>query len=297
MRLLTLFFFLLVNMISYAQESSIAKIRYIFKHVNDTTVPDKFLRDQVATFLGTHSTYYTSVSNEEISAQMKEQMNRPDFDGTLVLNKNSTPTVSSYLIDYNKKQLEHIHRIASDKFIMKEEFPELDWNILDETKEIGGYTCQKASTTFKGRTYEAWFTTEIPMSFGPWKLQGLPGLILAASDTKHEVMFEYDGFEKTEGDLAVTIGPTENVIQASKQDVEKLEKAFKENPNAYLQSKNNRSISGGIVVMGSRKSSAAPSATASKGALDPSKIKSMTVKNAEDYKPSNVTNNPIELTP
>src|SRR5699024_3278417 len=60
--------------------------------------------------------------------------------------------------------------------------PSLDWQITDENKEIGGYIAIKAEVTFRGRDFEVWFTPEIPISAGPWKLYGLPGLILEAED-------------------------------------------------------------------------------------------------------------------
>lgn len=46
-----------------------------------------------------------------------------------------------------------------------------------------GYSCQKATTTFRGREFNVYFAKDIPIADGPWKLNGLPGLILeVASD-------------------------------------------------------------------------------------------------------------------
>lgn len=64
-----------------------------------------------------------------------------------------------------------------------------EWKLHSETKSISGFECNKATTTFRGRTYEVWYTPEIPVNFGPWKLNGLPGLILQASDTKGQIEF------------------------------------------------------------------------------------------------------------
>ena len=55
---------------------------------------------------------------------------------------------------------------------------------------IAGYQCQKATTFFAGRDYEAWFTREIPVSDGPYKFSGLPGLIVKVNDTGNNYTFE-----------------------------------------------------------------------------------------------------------
>lgn len=78
-----------------------------------------------------------------------------------------------------------------DAIILKEKKPEIDWEITNETKKIGDFTVQKATTTFRGRSYEAWFTSEIPVKIGPWKLNGLPGLIMEAYDLDGIVHFNF----------------------------------------------------------------------------------------------------------
>lgn len=60
----------------------------------------------------------------------------------------------------------------------------IQWELLDETAEIGGYLCNAAMAEFRGRAWKAWFTTEIAVPAGPWKLHGLPGLILKAEDSE-----------------------------------------------------------------------------------------------------------------
>ncbi|MDO5616595.1 MAG: GLPGLI family protein [Cruoricaptor ignavus] len=59
----------------------------------------------------------------------------------------------------------------------------IHWEITNEEKKINDFTCYKAMGKFRGREYVVWFTPEIPVPYGPWKLGGLPGLILEAEET------------------------------------------------------------------------------------------------------------------
>jgi len=71
----------------------------------------------------------------------------------------------------------------------------INWTLLDETKEISGMKCQKAKGSVYGREYEVWFSNAIPLPYGPWKLQGLPGLILEVRSTDGEINFELKGVQ------------------------------------------------------------------------------------------------------
>ncbi len=66
----------------------------------------------------------------------------------------------------------------------------IEWSIKEETKILKGMKLQRAEGDFRGRHYIAWFNPQIPISDGPWKLRGLPGLILEAYDEKKHVRFE-----------------------------------------------------------------------------------------------------------
>lgn len=64
------------------------------------------------------------------------------------------------------------------------------WNITTERQQILKYNCIKATTKFRGRDYEAWFTEDIPIPYGPWKFGGLPGLIIKVNDIENVYTFE-----------------------------------------------------------------------------------------------------------
>ena len=58
------------------------------------------------------------------------------------------------------------------------------WTFGDGQKEICGYPCQEAKTSYGGREWTVWFAPSIPSNAGPWKLGGLPGLIMEAQDAE-----------------------------------------------------------------------------------------------------------------
>ena len=67
---------------------------------------------------------------------------------------------------------------------------DIKWQLSTETKRKGQYQLQKASTTFGGRNWVAWFNPEIPINEGPYKFRGLPGLIFEISDSQNQFIFK-----------------------------------------------------------------------------------------------------------
>lgn len=70
------------------------------------------------------------------------------------------------------------------------------WTIDSLQCRLLGFSCFRARTRYNGRDWVAWFTPEIPVAAGPWKLWGLPGLVLQAEDSEHLFAFTCDGITR-----------------------------------------------------------------------------------------------------
>ena len=81
----------------------------------------------------------------------------------------------------------------------------IKWKLSNETKRINKYLCKKATGKFRGRTYNAWFTEEVPINKGPWKLHGLPGLIVEITDNLNEVRFDLSSLKNINETIDVDI--------------------------------------------------------------------------------------------
>ena len=75
--------------------------------------------------------------------------------------------------------------IFPHEFEGTEPTPEIAWTLTDDTLTIGGYLCQTATCKFRGVEWHVCYTEEIPSSAGPWRLRGLPGLIVKAESEVH----------------------------------------------------------------------------------------------------------------
>lgn len=91
--------------------------------------------------------------------------------------------------NFPKNKVTVLDHFALMHWIYEEEWEKPQWTLQDSAKVILEYPCQMAVTHYRGRTWYAWFTFDIPISDGPWKLCGLPGLILEAFDKDNDYSF------------------------------------------------------------------------------------------------------------
>jgi len=89
--------------------------------------------------------------------------------------------------------------------IVEDDLPDFKWQISKETKQIGPYQCLKATGSFRGRTYEVWFTPEIINPLGPWKFRGLEGMIVQANSVDGNIQFILKNIKKSKKTINVPI--------------------------------------------------------------------------------------------
>jgi GLPGLI family protein len=143
-------------------------------------------------------------------------------------------TSSSYIIytDYVKNDITVSEVLLSKRYYYIEKLENPQWIIYDETKKILSHTCKKATCRFRGRDYVAWYATDIPVSRGPYKFNGLPGLILEIYDTELMFIFECIAIETNH---EVIINENNDDMLISKKEYIDMVKKYNDNPRAGFE--------------------------------------------------------------
>lgn len=173
-------------------DSARFEITYEVEKVPDSTNPNDKLIDVQKLLIGkeiTKTYSYLLFQNDSIRTILEKQ----DIDFPAPPSGAGTDEIYRNLLTGSIKVKE---RVDETIFCYEENKPVIKWVILNDRKVIANYACQNAIADFRGRKYEAWFTTEIPISAGPYKFGGLPGLILEIQDSNQNYTFRCIGLKK-----------------------------------------------------------------------------------------------------
>lgn len=122
----------------------------------------------------------------------------PEGGLSIDLTKGPVKAVDTYVFtNVDNGTLRYYSKFGGEYGYYDEPLIDMEWQICDSVKNILGYECVQAETNYHGRHWTAWFATDIPVPFGPWKLHGLPGLILMA-EADNGNSFVATGIEKTD---------------------------------------------------------------------------------------------------
>jgi len=147
--------------------------------------------------------------------------------------------MSTYVYkNYPKGQMTITDRISLQDYCYVDSLHAQTWTMGDSTREVLGYTCQQATADFRGRRWTAWFAMDIPVSDGPWKLGGLPGLILEAYDEWQQHVFTAVGLERVKDELIIFNRPfrgNHRFEQTNRLEFLRMERRFLMDSNSFIQ--------------------------------------------------------------
>jgi Protein of unknown function (Porph_ging). len=195
------------------------------------------VNDRMCLRIGTHSSVFFSETAAHYEHIVDSLAAKGYSFGQLMgeLQKYPKSMQKYYVLKHypDMKSLTFADKLISYRFVYSEQMQIPQWTILAEKKEIAGYPCQKAEAQFYGRKWEAWFASDIPVQDGPWKLCGLPGIILAAQDSAREFIYTCISIEKTERGSVIGM-PKKNYQKLTKSKFIEMEKMASVDSDEFL---------------------------------------------------------------
>ena len=193
-KILTILSVFFVAIATMAQNKAEIIVSYDYSHPNKS---GRILTEKMSLLASpAEAKYYNEMSlwidslksTPEGKAQYMEILKKScmtvESDGSTSWDLSKGPTKNSYTYVFtnpSEETLTFYSLFGEDLGHYTEPLTEMEWTMVeDSTANVLGYECILAESNYHGRHWKAWFTPEIPMSFGPWKLHGLPGLILKA---------------------------------------------------------------------------------------------------------------------
>jgi GLPGLI family protein len=198
-RIFNLVFFVLLPYLSLSQVSnSKGLVLYVQMESIGQGKNNGAPRPAILVFDKTISSYVSQKDSLDNLLSDKETksifLNENGEGGAIILSPTRSKNGSQVITDLARDSVWSSMKIDI-KYFTKEARTKINWQLQKETKKIGNFECKSAKCMFRGRNYTAWYAPELAVPFGPWKLQGLPGLILEAYDEKEEIYFYFKSVE------------------------------------------------------------------------------------------------------
>lgn len=137
-----------------------------------------------------------------------------------------TKTYPDYKINLHRRLGMDAYNISDDR--------KINWKISSEKEKIGEWNAQKAEADFAGRHWIAWFSTEIPIQDGPYKFNGLPGLIVKIEDKTGSHKLELKGIKNIKKELDINVFDAKEIAINSKQ-FQKVLKEYENDPTKGIK--------------------------------------------------------------
>lgn len=181
------------------------------------------------------SVYYSYTSYMRDSVLMEDVKNNVSQEVMMEHGKAYGNARISYRIykNYPAGKVTTLDRFVTTNFRCEEKNEKPHWTLLPDTATVLTYLCRKATCQFRGRTYVAWYTPEIPVSEGPWKLCGLPGFIVKAEDSRGHYTFTCTGIELSKAPKPLLFNG-KGYESVSRKELNKVYERYAKDPMGFV---------------------------------------------------------------
>ena len=159
---------------------------------NKEVIDSMILRigEDISQFFSYHTFYYDSLWTDTNGRAIAERLTLEAFRNRDYSKMPEVRTTHDYIYkNYPEGTITTMTRGLVAGFTFEEEYLSQKWTVTDSVKQILNYTCKQAVCNFRGRQWTAWFSPDIEFSDGPWKFNGLPGLILEIYDKSSDYYY------------------------------------------------------------------------------------------------------------
>ena len=188
----------------YAQkkiDEAFLKCQYGYTYVEDS-LSGRIARDWLVLLIGKNVSkcysYYSMQVDSIFASPNRDRILHQQINAAIG-SKTEWPhkRMKAYVYkNYPQEKMTVTDGLLLQDYIYEDTLYAQNWVIQDSSKFILGHECQKAVGHYRGHCWTVWFAMDIPISDGPWKLCGLPGLIMEAASENNSHVFKLLGVEK-----------------------------------------------------------------------------------------------------
>lgn len=179
-----------------ARDSSTIIVKYKFTFVQDTLDMSSVIYEPMVLLTNGKKSVYYSENHKEAVEGFGRMLQDAGKTGNMI-DPTNLPKAKVRHSVYKDESTTYISNYLGAAYYTFKSPDVPDWKIETDTTEIiSGYKCNKATVKVGAKEFIAWFTYDIPLSDGPYKFRGLPGLILKLKDLNSYTVFEVISLSK-----------------------------------------------------------------------------------------------------
>ena len=206
-----------VNLKYIEIEQATTVATYSLNFVRDSTNPSGKSNSTLILLIGSNVSEFVNRVKYMIDTAVRRFTTADQVISYINDPKAKHPNILYYIYkNYPKGKLTFTDHIPSETYRYEEPLDIFNWQLTGDTATVCGYKSQKATCDFGGRSWVAWFAPELPYSDGPYKFNGLPGLIVKIADTRNHYVFEMTEIQKPGAEVMIDI-EDKNYIVTTKQ--------------------------------------------------------------------------------